>query len=121
MKSKIIAGIALALTITTAVSCHVSTKANETTTVGKFYCEFEAKDDKGNVDTYYQFKSNDNEVWWMLTEEEIGAIPKENVEYALTYNTKGTTKENKTCGCAFLCECEVYDDEFISVKEVKGK
>lgn len=121
MKKKIIAGVAVALSMAAAISCYADKKGNEATAVGKFHYTFEAKDIDGNVDTYYHFKSNDNEVWWMLTETEIGYIPKLNTDYVLTYDNKGTTKENKPCDCDFVCEYEVYDDELISVKEVKGK
>ena len=91
------------------------------TVSGKFYNNAELTDTNGNEDTYYQFKSNDNEVWWLLTEEEIGHIPNGNTEYALTYDNNGTTKANKPCDCTpeLDCECEVYDDTFISIREVK--
>ena len=68
---------------------------------------------------YYQFKSNDNTVWWLLTEEEIGFIPSIEKQYTLVYCNNGTTKENKSCGCLpeWECECEVYDDVFIEIYE----
>ena len=88
--------------------------ANECIAVGKFYGNYEATDANGKANIYYQFKSNDNEVWWALTAEEIGFIPNENIEYTLTYNNNGTTKANKPCDC---CECEVYDDVFVSLRE----
>ncbi len=84
---------------------------------GKFYDSFEATDINGNTDTYYQFKSNDDSVWWMLTAEEIGCIPNGNMEYVLTYDNNGTTKENKSCSCTD-CECEVYDDIFVTIREM---
>lgn len=86
---------------------------------GKFYCDCEAIDDNGNKDTYYQFKSNDNKVWWMLTEEEIGFIPDNDTEYILTYNDNGTREDNRQCDCLvdWICECYVYDDVFMSIKE----
>lgn len=102
-----------------ALTLMIGLTINETkcTTIGKF--DNECIVNNGN--TYYHFKSNDNEVWWLLTESEMGFIPKANTEYALIYDNKGTTKANKPCNCApeFECECEVYDDEFISIKEVQ--
>lgn len=91
---------------------------NECTTVGKFSEPFEASDINGNTGTYYQFKSNDNETWWMLSAEEIGFVPNGNTEYVLTYDNNGTTKENKPCDCdpELDCECEVYDDVLLSVE-----
>lgn len=66
---------------------------------------------------HYQFKSNDNTVWWALTAEEIGFIPVEDTEYTLFYDDNGTTIENKNCGCKpeWECECEVYDDIFLGI------
>ena len=91
---------------------------NECVAVGKFYGDMELTDTNGNTDTYYQFKSNDNKVWWALSAEEIGFIPNGNTEYTLTYDNNGTTKANKPCDCApeFECECEVYDDVFLDIK-----
>ena len=66
---------------------------------------------------YYQFKSNDNSVWWVLTESEIGFKPSTEKEYILLYCDNETTAENKTCGC--LLECEVYDDVFLGLFEVE--
>lgn len=119
MKKKVIIA-ALAVTALIGITQY---KGNETTTVGKFYGSIEAADIKGNVDTYYHFKANDNAVWWMFTEEELGFVPKGNAEYIVTYDDNGTTETNKPCDCApeLECECEVYDDIFIAIKEVKGK
>ena len=98
------------------------TPDNTRETVGKFYENMELADSNGNADTYYQFKSNDNEVWWMLTEKEIGFVPNGNTEYILTYDNNGTTRENKPCDCLpeWNCECEVYDDTFISIATVQN-
>ena len=95
--------------------------ANKISLVGKFYGSHIGTDLDGNKDIYYEFKSNDGSVWWSLTDYQMGFIPKTDVEYILTYDNKGTTKENKPCDCAaeYDCECEVYDDEFVSIKEVK--
>lgn len=86
---------------------------------GKFYCDCEAVDSNGNKDIYYQFKSNDNEVYWLLSKTEIGFIPDNDTEYVLTYNDNGTTKDNKNCDCTvdWVCECYVYDDVFMGIKE----
>ena len=86
---------------------------------GKFYCDFEAANNEGNKDTYYQFRSNDNEVWWVLTADEIGEIPNFTDNYTLIFSDNGTTEENKPCDCApeLECECELYDDVFISVSK----
>lgn len=86
---------------------------------GKFCNTFESEDESGYTDTYYQFESYDNEVSWVLTEKEIGYIPKNNTKYMLIYNDNGTTKEDKECGCTeeYDCECYVYDDTFIKVVE----
>lgn len=82
---------------------------------GKFHGKFESEDEE----IYYQFKSNDDVVWWVLTENEIGFIPENNTEYILIYNNNGTTKDNKVCDCSedYECECYVYDDVFIKVIE----
>ena len=105
--------LSLALIGAVAISC-----ASETSVTGKFYGICVATDTNGNINTYYLFKSNDNSVWWQLTAEEIGFVPKTNEEYTLTYDNNGTNKANKSCDCApeFECECEVYDDIFISIK-----
>lgn len=88
---------------------------------GKFYTTFTANDYIGREATLYQFRSNDNSVWWALTTEEIGHIPDNNTEYTLIYYNNGTTAENKPCDCLkeWDCECEVYDDIFIDIREVE--
>lgn len=74
-----------------------------------------------NGKIYYQFKSNDNSVWWALTELEIGFKPSTEKEYVILYSDNGTTAENKNCECLLEwdCECEVYDDIFFAVFEVE--
>lgn len=88
----------------------------ECTVAGTFTTDFTSI----RGETYYQFKSYDNEVWWALTESEIGFVPNFDADYALTYDNNGTTKANKPCDCEpwIDCECELYDDEFISVTEL---
>ena len=71
------------------------------------YNEFDGK-------VYYQFKSFDNKVWWCLTAEEIGFIPTSNKSYNLMYYDNGTT-DCLECDTKYDCECEVYDDIFLSV------
>ena len=112
---KIILLIELAITIPYAwgILGFQPTTETKCTAVGTFSEPFEASDVNGNIGIHYQFKSNDNEVWWMLTAEEIGFVPNVNTEYILTYDNNGTTKGDKPCDC---CECEVYDDVFISVE-----
>ena len=121
MKKKIIIGTMLALALAGTISMCTSPKANEISTIGKFHGTIETYNEDESTELYYQFKSNDNSVWWMLTEEEIGFVPKGNAEYVLTYDNKGTTKDNKPCDCEpeYECECEVYDDEFITIREMK--
>lgn len=94
--------------------------ANVNKVAGKFYGHHEATDINGNTDTYYEFRSNDGSIWWDLTEYQMNFIPNENTEYILTYDNNGTTRENKPCDCAseFNCECEVYDDIFLSVEVI---
>lgn len=70
---------------------------------------------------YYQFKSDDDSIWWMLTETEIGYVPSLEKEYVLLYCNNGTTKDNKNCDCLseLKCECEVYDDVFLGIFEAE--
>lgn len=112
----------LAATIAIGFTACTSETNNKVTAVGKFYHNMELKDSNGNVDTYYQFRSNDDTVWWVLTETEIGAIPDQDALYVLTYDNNGTTRENKTCDCLpeWNCECEVYDDTFISIATIQN-
>ena len=86
---------------------------------GKFSCGFEDLDGQ----TYYQFKSNDDSVWWAVTEKEIGFKPTTEKEYVLLYCDNGTTIKNKPCDCIpeWECECEVYDDILLGVFEREGK
>lgn len=84
---------------------------------GRFYSTFIGVDNKGNTSAYYQFKSNDNEVWWILTEKELGFIPQSNTEYSFAYSDNGTIKGDKVCDCSEDCECYMYDDVFIGIKE----
>lgn len=87
------------------------------TVKGKFYTSFIANDYHGKTENLYQFCSDDNSVWWALTEEEIGHIPDDETEYTIIYYDNGTTAENKPCDCMpeWECECEVYDDIFLEI------
>ena len=85
-------------------------------TQGKFY----GGDTYYNCNTkeyeiLYQFKSNDNKVWWLLNENEIGFKPDSTTQYELIFDNNGTTN----CDCASDCECYVYDDTFIGI--IKGE
>lgn len=124
LKTIVLVELAIAIPVVTTIyawgmlAFQPETESETIETVGKFYNNLDMKDINGNEDTYYQFKSNDNETWWLLTEEEIGHIPNENTEYVLTYNNNGTTKENKPCDCdpELDCECELYDDVLLSIE-----
>lgn len=85
---------------------------------GKFYGDMICADYKGAEDTYYQFKSDDNTVWWVLTAEEIGHIPNTTDKYILYYTDNGTTKESQVCDCLpeWDCECYLYDDIFFYIE-----
>ena len=89
------------------------------TAVGRFTSEFVELDGK----TYYQFKSYDDEIWWVLTKDDIGFTPELNKGYVLVFCDNGTTKENKSCDCIpeWECECEVYDDVFVEIFEEERK
>lgn len=63
---------------------------------------------------WYQFKSYDDTVWWVLTTEEIGFTPEANKTYTLLYYDNGTTSCTE-CAEEFECECEVYDDIFLAI------
>ena len=69
----------------------------------------------GDEIVMYQFKSIDNEVWWCLTENEMGFVPRSGQRYILAYYQNGTTKENHTCPEEYDCECYCYDDVFLGV------
>ena len=62
---------------------------NSKTVVGSINNTFE--DLNGN--TYYQFKTYDNEVWWCVTADEIGFVPIEGKEYIICYYDNGTVEE----------------------------
>ena len=63
---------------------------------------------------WYQFKSYDNKVWWLLSTKDIGFIPEENKTYKLIYYNNQTT-DCFDCEPKYDCECEVYDDIFLTI------
>lgn len=72
-------------------------------------------DTEGNENSYYQFRSYDDEVWWLLTEQEIGHIPNGTDEYRLTFSNSGTFSCD--CKAEYDCECYLYDDVFLCIKK----
>lgn len=87
---------------------------------GKFYDKMVHDEYQDTEGVYYQFKSDDNEVLWLLTSDEIGHIPNTNDKYILYYTDNGTAKENSNCDCSpeMDCECYLYDDIFFHVEKV---
>ena len=71
---------------------------------------FEWSDEKD----WYQFKSYDDKVWWLLSIKDIGFIPEENKTYKLIYYNNQTT-DCFECHPKYECECEVYDDIFLTI------
>ena len=86
------------------------------TAVGTFSDDnFKATLPSGEEEYYYQFKSDDNEVWWCLTEEEMGFVPEIGKKYIVAYYQNGTTKDNHECPEEYECDCYCYDDIFLGV------
>ena len=85
---------------------------------GKFYGDMICRDCQGLEAIYYQFKSDDDTVWWALTETEIGHVPNTDEKYTLYYTDNGTTKEMQVCDCLpeWNCECYLYDDIFFCIE-----
>lgn len=85
---------------------------------GKFYDNMTCTDSQGVEDIYYQFKSDDDTVWWILTATEIGHIPNTEDKYTLYYTDNGTVKETLVCDCLseWDCECYLYDDIFFYIE-----
>lgn len=67
---------------------------------------------------YYQFRSHDDSVWWLVSAEEVGFIPQQDTVYSLTYNNMGTL-DCAECPIKYECECELYDDELIALVQKK--
>lgn len=85
---------------------------------GKFYGDMICKDYQGIEDVYYQFRSDDDSVWWLLTATEIGHIPNTEDKYILYYTDNGTVKDTPVCDCLpeWDCECYLYDDIFFYIE-----
>ena len=58
-----------------------------------------------------QFKSYDDEVWWSLTFDEIGTVPKLNEPYTVSYLENGTV----ACECDYCDNCWREDDILLAV------
>lgn len=88
---------------------------------GKFYDDMICTDYYGVERIFYQFKSDDDTVWWFLNATEIGHIPNNTDKYILYYTDNGTTEESQVCDCLpeWECECYLYDDIFLHI-ERKG-
>lgn len=86
-----------------------------TTAVGRFTSSIDSIDEDGNAVVLYQFKSYDNEVWWCLTEDDMGFVPKDGQRYIIAFYQNGTTKENHICPEEYDCDCYCYDDVFLGV------
>lgn len=85
---------------------------------GKFYSSSVYTDERGMKDTYYQFKSDDGKVWWVLSTKEIGFIPDTEKNFILYYSDNGTVKGMTVCDCPpeAECECYLYDDIFLGLE-----
>ena len=84
-------------------------KLDYSSAVGTFE---EGKINNCDNNTYYQFKSYDNSVWWCLMSSEIGFVPEAGKTYII-YFFDNNTKDCYTCDPKYNCECEVYDDIFL--------
>lgn len=100
-------------TITAILMATTPNTANIHTVSGEFHgAPIDCTNADGATETLYQFRSYDNEVWWLLTAEEIGCVPSEGKTYNLKYDDKGTTS------CTHSdCECYLYDDVFLGISE----
>ena len=114
----------ITILITLILTCNTTPKQETSiiSTEGRFHGELDLFDSKENTNTYYQFRSDDNEVWWLLTESEIGHIPNTTDKYIITYDNGGTPEQDLSiCGCLpeWECECHKYDDDFISIRRIE--
>ena len=84
---------------------------------GKFYGDLLCRDNHVE-ECYYQFKSDDGLVWWLLTQDEIGHIPNTTDRYTLYYSDNWTDVDSRVCDCPpeLECECYLYDDIFFDVE-----
>ena len=131
---KVIVNFILASVLSLNMTNIMTTPTNDSEMkfVGKFYTSTTLTDYWGHEDTYYQFRSDDESYWMLLTSDEIGEIPvtlqdiidseaipnAESVSwdnYILTMDNGGTTECPFDCPEEYECECEVYDDTFVSI------
>ena len=84
---------------------------------GKFYTSLDVLNEYGDKERLYQFRSEDNSVFWLLSRTEICHIPNNSDEYVLYFSDNGTNADDKICDCLpeWECECEVYDDIFLGI------
>lgn len=74
--------------------------------------------DCGNAEGYYEFRSNDDEILWALTEEVIGFTPDTEARYIIYFSDNGTTPSS--CPYWDKCECYCYDDILFGITEQGG-
>jgi hypothetical protein len=120
MKTLSIILTALILTSCTSTSTPEQKNPNIITKEGRFHHVDMFFDNSDEL--HCQFRSDDDEIWWILTESEINHIPNTEDKYILTYDNGGTPEQDLSiCGCLpeWECECHVYDDEFISIRRVE--
>lgn len=114
---KITAVLVILLVVVTVILFVVHKNGTVVQTEGRFYGSVEAETLEEKSEVLYQFRSDDNETWWLLTEHEIGHVPNNKDKYILIFNNNGTTKANPPCTCKpdDDCECFVYDDVFLKI------
>lgn len=92
---------------------------NIDTAVGEFSSnDFMMTSPDGVKEKFYQFKSYDNEVWWCLTEDDMGFIPETGKKYTLVFYQNETTQQTHECPPEYECDCYCYDDVFLGVYEL---
>ena len=64
---------------------------------GTFHGTWRGVNYKGETETLYQFKSYNDEVWWAVTEEELGFKPVDGKPYILVFSENKYTRENHKC------------------------
>ena len=120
MKTLSIILTALILTSCTSTATPEQKNPNIITKEGRFHHVNMFFDNSNEL--HCQFRSDDNEDWWILTESEINHIPNTTDKYIITYDNGGTPEQDLSiCGCdpEWECECHVYDDEFISIRRIE--
>lgn len=98
------------------------TKLGVKSAKGKFHGSFLASNKDGVKDRYYQFKSDDDSVWWCLSAKELGFTPDTNSKYEIYFSENSTTKFNPPCDCPeeYDCECYLYDDLFFHIEQINA-